>query len=85
MKLALYKYDTCGYCRWVMQTLGDLGIADDVELRDVLREPRFREELFEARGRGTVPVLRIEDDQGDVEWMGESRDIIAWLMQRFDG
>ncbi len=82
MQLSLYKYDTCGFCRWVMQTIGELGIADQIELRDVLREPRFRDELFEARGRGTVPVLRIEDD-GEVEWMGESRDIIAWLKRRF--
>lgn len=85
MQLALYKYDTCGYCRWVMQTISELGVTDTIELRDVLREPRFREELFEARGRGTVPVLRIEDESGEVQWMGESRDIVAWLKERFAG
>jgi len=83
MQLALYKYDTCGFCRRVRMAIEELGVAEQVELRDVLREPKFSEELWQARGRGTVPVLRIEDDAGEVEWMGESRDIIAWLNQRF--
>lgn len=82
MRLALYKYDSCGYCRWVLRTIEELGLEGRIELRDVLREPSRREELFEARGRGTVPVLRIESDEG-VRWMGESRDIIAWLKERF--
>jgi len=83
VQLALYKYDSCGYCRWVLQTIRELGLEDRIELRDVLRDPGRRQELIEARGRGTVPVLRIESD-GDVDWMGESRDIIAWLKNRFD-
>ena len=83
MKLALYKYDTCGYCRLVMRVVDELGIGDRVEMRDVLRSPERRAELYQARGRGTVPVLRIEDDEGSVQWMGESRDIAAWLRSRF--
>lgn len=82
MQLALYKYDTCGFCRRVMMAIRELGLEDRVEYRDVLREPSHREALFEARGRGTVPVLRMEDESG-VRWMGESRDIIAWLRERF--
>ena len=82
MQLSLYKYDTCGYCRWVIQTIRELGLEDRIEMRDVLHEPRYREELRDARGRGTVPVLRIEDGDS-VEWMGESHDIIRWLKERF--
>ncbi|MAQ18555.1 MAG: glutaredoxin [Sandaracinus sp.] len=83
MKLALYKYDTCGYCARVLRTIRSMGLEDRIELRDVLRDPARREELFEARGRGTVPVLRIEDDAGAVRWMGESRDIVTWLETTF--
>jgi glutathione S-transferase len=78
--LALYHYDTCGYCarvRWVLEQLGV-----EVELRDVLEDPQHMEDLVAARGRRTVPVLRIAKDGGD-EWMPESRDIIAYLERRF--
>lgn len=83
MNLSLYEYETCGYCLRVRRAIAALGIEDHVEMRDVLRELRRREELFEARGRGTVPVLRIEEDDGSVRWLGESREIIAWLEARF--
>ncbi len=78
--LALYLFDGCPYCERVRGTLRELGV--DVEERNIHREPTFREELVEQRGRGTVPVLRIEDADG-VTWMGESRDIVAYLYERF--
>jgi glutaredoxin 2 len=37
----------------------------------------------EATGRRTVPVLRIEHDDGRVEWMPESADIVDYLRERF--
>ena len=50
----------------------------DVELRDIRMDPRHRADLVAARGRTTVPVLRIETAAGD-EWMPESRDIVRYL------
>lgn len=76
MNLALYVTPLCGYCLMVRRAIDRLGL--DVEVRNVSRHAPWREELFAARGRGTVPVLRIENDD-DVEWMGESRDIIRYL------
>lgn len=80
--LALYHYEGCGYCARVRRGLERLGV--EVELRDIDEEPRFEEELVQARGRRTVPVLRIEEE-GRVQWMGESRDILAYLERRFSG
>ena len=41
-----------------------------------------------ARGRGTVPVLRIVEGEGEGdgardEWMPESRDIVSWLRREY--
>ena len=78
--LSLYYYPTCPFCRRVTRVIDELGI--DVELRDILLEPRYRAELLEARGRTTVPVLRCTSAESD-RWMPESRDIIAYLQRRF--
>ncbi len=76
-KLSLYHYPSCFYCGMVRQAIQRLGL--EVELRDIHQNRAYQEELYDVRGRGTVPVLRIEDADGAVEWMGESRDIIVYL------
>ena len=55
----------------------------DVELRHVYAEPKYRDELIEARGRGTVPVLWIQSPDGEVRWMPESLDIIEYLRRMY--
>ena len=76
-RLALYHYPSCGYCRWVRGVIDDLGL--DVELRNIHGDPQHMADLVAARGRRTVPVLRREQPDGTVEWLGESRDIIQYL------
>jgi glutaredoxin len=78
--LALYYYPYCFYCRRVLQTIDKLGIH--VELRDILKDTRYLDELVAARGRQTVPVLRCTATGHD-RWMPESRDIVAYLERRF--
>lgn len=75
--LALYHFEGCPYCSTVRQAATRLGI--EVLLRDIRREPSYRAELVAARGRQTVPVLRIEKTPGDVCWLPESEDIVRWL------
>jgi glutathione S-transferase len=81
--LALYMSPTCGYCRRVMATLDSLGL--EVEHRNIRANPVYRQELVEARGRPTVPVLRIasSEPEADDEWMPESADIEQYLADRF--
>jgi len=74
---SLYHYPGCFFCRSVRKAIEETGV--DVELRDIHQEKKWIDELVAARGRRTVPVLRIEGDDGNVEWMGESRDIIHYL------
>ncbi len=80
-RLALYHYATCGFCRWVRSVIDELGL--DVELRDIHRDPQHMADLVAARGRRTVPVLRREQPDGTVEWLPESRDIIAYLHRTY--
>lgn len=74
--LVLYKYDSCFYCRRVFQAIERLGVQ--VEYRDVRDDPAWRADLRERTGRSQVPCLLV-----DGEPMFESRDIVAWLEERF--
>ncbi len=76
-KLALYHSQSCPFCAFVRSAIDRLGL--DIELREIFDEPRYRDELIEARGRATVPVLRITSPDGVERWMPESRDIVRYL------
>ncbi len=81
VNLSLYEFATCPFCRRVRAFLAQIG--REVESRDVMRDPERLAELVDATGRTTVPCLRIESEDGEVRWMHESADIIAWLGDHF--
>jgi glutaredoxin 2 len=81
VQLALYFYEGCPFCTLVQRAIDDLGI--EVELRDIFAEPGHRDALVAARGRPTVPVLRIMSADGEERWMPESRDIVRHLKQMY--
>jgi glutaredoxin len=76
-RLALYHFEGCPYCSRVRRVIDRLGI--DVELRDIFENRTYLKELNEARGRRTVPVLRIIGADGQERWMPESADIVRYL------
>lgn len=80
-RLALYQFDTCPFCRRVRAAIERLGV--NIELRDIHDEPRYRQELIAARGRATVPVLRVTTPDGHDRWMPESRDIVRYLERTY--
>lgn len=75
-KFALYVTPFCGFCHYVMAAIQQLGL--EVEIRNVAADREALEDLFNARGRTTVPVLRITSLEGE-RWMPESRDIVEYL------
>jgi len=77
---ALYHSQWCGFCTRVLQAAQGMGLA--LELRDVDMEAGRRAELVAGGGKGQVPCLRIEKDVGDVRWMYESADIVAYLREQ---
>ncbi|MBW2212738.1 MAG: glutathione S-transferase N-terminal domain-containing protein, partial [Deltaproteobacteria bacterium] len=80
-RLALYYIDGCPFCVRVRGVIGELGL--DVELRNIYENSTRLEELREARGRTTVPVLRITSADGEDRWMPESTDIIRYLQASY--
>ncbi|MBC3410831.1 MULTISPECIES: glutaredoxin family protein [Pseudomonas] len=78
--LALYQFHACPFCVKTRRTLHRLNVP--VALRDAKNDPQHRQALLEGGGRVKVPCLRIEED-GKVNWMYESKAIIAYLDQRF--
>lgn len=80
-KLALYHYVGCPFCTIARGPIERLGI--DVELRDISKDLKHRSDLINARGRATVPVLRITAPNGGERWMPESTDIVHYLETTF--
>ena len=78
--LALYQFHACPFCVKTRRTLHRLNVP--VALRDAKNDALHRQALLEGGGRVKVPCLRIEE-QGEVTWMYESKDIIAYLDKRF--
>jgi len=76
-KLMLYHFSGCPFCSMVRANIERLGLT--VELRDIFEDASYRDELIEARGRATVPVLRITSPNGEERWVPESRDIVSYL------
>lgn len=77
MKLILYHYESCFYCRMVRDAIDRLGITG-IEYRDTRKNPAFRNELIEMNGKSQVPCLVI-----DGRPMLESEDIIRFLETNF--
>lgn len=80
-RLVLYHYRGCMFCHLVNTAIDRLGL--EVERRDIFQDSTYRNELLEARGRTTVPVLRIISPDGEERWMPESRDIVHYLDSMF--
>ena len=75
--LALYHYRTCPFCARTRQVMDKLNL--NVEQRDILIEPKYRQELIQQGGSRQVPCLRIEKGNGKVQWLYESGDIIKYF------
>jgi len=75
--MALYHFDGCPYCAMTRQAIGQLGL--DIEQRNIQRDNQHRSDLIQGGGKKQVPCLRIKHENGDVQWLYESGDIINFL------
>jgi len=75
--LALYHFESCSYCERVRNALSRLDL--EIELRDIQKVPKWRQELVAATGKPMVPCLRIDAPGAAERWMHESLDIIHYL------
>ena len=77
--LSLYQLPSCPFCVKVRRTMKREGL--NIELRNINQKNNFREELIREGGKRTVPCLRIEKPDGEVQWLYESSDVVAHLQQ----
>lgn len=80
-KLALYEFKACPFCIKVRKEMARLNLS--IIKYDAQNDQTHRQALQAGGGRIKVPCLRITQDNGDIQWMYESKDIIAYLQQRF--
>jgi glutaredoxin len=75
--LALYQLPACPFCVKVRRAMKRNGL--NIELRNINQQNDYREELIREGGKRTVPCLRIAGDNGQFEWLYESKSIISYL------
>ena len=73
MELKLYMFETCPFCRKVLNEIESSG-RTEVELHNIHKSELDRMELISVGGKQQVPCLFI-----DGKPMYESDDIVAWL------
>lgn len=78
--LSLYQFEACPFCVKVRRAMKRQSVK--FELRDAKNNPTHRADLEAGGGKVKVPCLRIEKE-GEVEWMYESSDIVAYLEKEF--
>lgn len=75
--MSLYQFEACPFCVKVRRSMKRNALK--IELRDAKNDATHRDTLQQQGGRVKVPCLRIELNDGSVQWMYESNDIIAYL------
>ncbi|MGO1296399.1 MAG: glutathione S-transferase N-terminal domain-containing protein [Vibrio sp.] len=78
--ISLYQFTACPFCIKTRRAMYKLNLP--IEKRNAQPGSIHRRELLEGGGKVKVPCLRIEEN-GNVEWMYESSEIINYLEQRF--
>ena len=79
--LSLYQFKACPFCIKVRRTFKRHSLK--VETRDAKNDQQIRQELLDQGGKVKVPCLRIEETEGEVNWLYDSNAIVEYLQQRF--
>lgn len=75
MKLELYMFETCPFCRKVLNEIERQG-RKDIEFHDIRKSQKDRLRLTDVGGKEQVPCLFIDGNP-----MYESDDIVNWLKE----
>ena len=77
----LYQFKQCPFCVKTRRAIRRLGL--NIETRDARNDPQWNSELVNQGGKYQVPCLRVAKDDGSIEWIYESKNIIGFLDQKF--
>lgn len=78
--VSLYQFFACPFCIKTRRAMYKLNLP--IEKRSASEGSSHRDDLLQGGGKIKVPCLRIEEN-GKVEWLYESSDIIRYLEKRF--
>ncbi len=81
MKMKLYHFKQCPFCVKTRRNIRRLGL--NIETRDARNDPQWNSELINEGGKYQVPCLRVVKEDGSMEWMYGSKEIIRYLDKRF--
>lgn len=81
-RLSLYQFHACPFCVKTRRSLHRLNVP--ITLHDAKNDPVHRERLLTGGGKIKVPCLHIQEE-GQSRWLYESKEIIAYLEQRYAG
>lgn len=76
-RFVLFQDPWCPFCSRVTRFLDSNQYS--LPMRNVAQDHDAYRELVEGGGRGTVPCLRIQQQDGSYRWLYESIDIINFL------
>jgi len=79
--MKLYHFKQCPFCVKTRRTIRRLGL--NIETRDARNDPKWNSELINQGGKYQVPCLRVVKQDGSMEWMYGSDNIIDYLEHRF--
>lgn len=72
----LYQIHSCGYSIRVREMLEDRDI--NFEIRDILANDAYKDELYTAVRKSSGPCLRVEEP-GSTLWLTDYQDIVFYL------
>ncbi|WP_144395087.1 glutaredoxin domain-containing protein [Pleionea sediminis] len=75
----LFYFPSCPFCQLVLSELPNMKV--EVILKNIMENTDFRNELMAGGGKTQVPCLKIIDN-GNEQWLYESRDIVDYLGQQ---
>ena len=78
--LSLFQFFACPFCIKTRRAMHKLNLP--IVKRNASQGSPFRDELLQGGGKVQTPCLRIEQD-GAVQWLYESSEIITYLEKRF--
>lgn len=76
--MILYYFEACPFCQKVLRKIDELHLSDQIEFRDTMKNPEYRDDLMKLNGNTQVPCLVM-----DGKPMLESNDINEYLQQTY--
>ncbi len=80
-RFSLYQFEGCPFCIKVRRVFKELNL--NIALYNIDEIESAKHDLVHNGGMLQVPCLKIENEDGSVQWMYESSDIIRFLRERF--